>query len=125
MRASFSTSTAGALLASGIADALSAGVLLFVCLADLLPPMMTDSEWLRSQSTALQVGVAVMRVGWRCGGGPRLARAASRHEMPALDCQASLLFADTPFPFKPFVQALAFAAFYSGAAVMALIGKWL
>ena len=55
MRASFSTSTAGALLASGIADALSAGVLLFVCLVDLLPPMMTDSDWLRSQGTALQV----------------------------------------------------------------------
>ena len=56
MRASFSTSTAGALLASGIADALSAGVLLFVCLVDLLQPMMTDSEWLRSQHWVMQVG---------------------------------------------------------------------
>lgn len=56
VRASFSTSTAGALLASGIADALSAGVLLFVCLVDLLQPMMTDSEWLRSQHWVMQVG---------------------------------------------------------------------
>lgn len=54
MRASFSATAAGALLASGIADALSAGVLLFVCLVDLLPPMMTDSDWLRSQRWPMQ-----------------------------------------------------------------------
>lgn len=74
LRESVSRSAALALLASGLFDALSAGVLIYVCLVELLTPMFTDSTWLRSQR-------------WT-------------------------------------VQAAAFAALYSGAAVMALLGKW-
>lgn len=75
MRESVQPGAAGALLAAGVFDSLSAGILIYVCLVDLLTPLMTDSAWLRAQPRAL--------------------------------------------------QAAAFAALYGGAAVMALLGKWI
>lgn len=74
MRESFSSSAAGALLATGVCDSMSAGILIYVCLVDLLSPMFTDSDWLRSKA-------------WP-------------------------------------VQAASFCSLWSGAAVMALLGKW-
>ncbi|KAL4439927.1 hypothetical protein ABPG75_002928 [Micractinium tetrahymenae] len=74
MRASFNASSDAALLATGILDSLSAGILLYVVLVQLLTPMFTDSDWLHGRRWPL--------------------------------------------------QAAAFAAFYGGAAVMAVIGKW-
>lgn len=74
MRAGFNASSTSALLATGILDSLSAGVLLYVVLVQLLTPMFTDSDWLHGRCWPL--------------------------------------------------QAAAFAAFYSGAGVMAAIGKW-
>ena len=70
MREGFNANAAGALLASGILDSLSAGVLLYVALVQLLGPLMTDSAWLRAARWPLQVaafgalwgGAAVMAV---------------------------------------------------------------
>ncbi|KAL4452761.1 hypothetical protein ABPG75_008423 [Micractinium tetrahymenae] len=73
LRESLDQGTPAALLASGICDAVSAGVLLYVALVELLPAM-TASSWLRSRRWPLQVA--------------------------------------------------AFCAFYAGAGVMALLGKW-
>ncbi|EFN50937.1 hypothetical protein CHLNCDRAFT_141589 [Chlorella variabilis] len=55
VRESFNRNAAAALLASGICDALSAGILIYTVLCELITPMMTDSRWLRSQRWPLQV----------------------------------------------------------------------
>lgn len=73
-RESLAASAGLSLLASGVCDALSAGILIYVALVSMITPQFTDSEWLRRAPGA--------------------------------------------------VRGAAFAALYSGAAVMALIGKW-
>ncbi|PSC74270.1 ZIP Zinc transporter [Micractinium conductrix] len=75
VRETFDKDAGGALLAAGIADAVSAGVLIYVALCGLLTPMLTDSQWLRRQRWPL--------------------------------------------------QAAALGAVYSGAGVMALLGRWI
>ncbi|KAI3423948.1 hypothetical protein D9Q98_009782 [Chlorella vulgaris] len=54
VRESFNSNATAALLAAGICDSLSAGVLLYTVLCELVTPMMTDSPWLRSQQWPLQ-----------------------------------------------------------------------
>lgn len=71
-----------ALLAAGICDAASAGVLLYVALAELLPAM-TASSWLRSQRWPLQVCTRVCGRVWLRGGvgwGTRAGHAASTQD---------------------------------------------
>lgn len=55
MRASFNASSTSALLATGILDSLSAGILLYVVLVQLLTPMFTDNDWLHAQRWPMQV----------------------------------------------------------------------
>lgn len=74
VRESFNQNATSTLLATGILDALSTGVLLYVVLVQLITPTLTDSDWLHSRRWPMQL--------------------------------------------------LAYAAFYSGAACMAVIGKW-
>eukprot|EP00887_Chlorella_sp_A99_P002717 scaffold6.g2717.t1 len=65
---SFSRTSSSALLAEGILDALSAGILIYVVLAQLLSPLVTQSAWLHERSTpvklisflCLYAGAAVM-----------------------------------------------------------------
>jgi zinc transporter 1/2/3 len=54
VRATFDSDAGATLLAGGICDALSAGVLLYSVLCELVTPMMTDSRWLHSQRWPLQ-----------------------------------------------------------------------
>jgi zinc transporter 1/2/3 len=56
IRESFNENSTSALLATGILDSLSAGVLLYVVLVQLMAPMLTDSAWLHAQRWYLQVG---------------------------------------------------------------------
>jgi zinc transporter 1/2/3 len=74
VRGSFNQNATRSLLTTGILDSLSAGILVYVALINLINPMMTNSRWLRSQRWPMQVA--------------------------------------------------SFAAFYAGAGIMAVIGKW-
>ena len=70
VREAFNASSTAALLSVGFLDALAAGVLLYVALAQLIHPGLTDSEWLRARGWPLQAaahaalwaGAAVMAV---------------------------------------------------------------
>lgn len=68
LRESLDQGAPAARLAAGICDAVSAGVLLYVALAELLPAM-TASSWLRSRRWPLQVRLG--GTGWRASG-PRV-----------------------------------------------------
>ena len=54
MRESFNSNATGALLATGILDSLSAGVLLYVALVQLLTPELTDGAWLHRRAWWMQ-----------------------------------------------------------------------
>ncbi len=54
IRASFNANSTTTLLATGIMDCFSAGILLYVVLVQLLTPMFTDSDWVHGQRWPLQ-----------------------------------------------------------------------
>lgn len=60
VRESFNSNATGALLATGILDSLSAGVLLYVGLVQLVTPELTDGAWLHRRSWWMQASVAVV-----------------------------------------------------------------
>ena len=70
IRQGYNASDTGALLVQGIFDAVSAGILIYVVLVELITPHFTQSKWLREQRRAVKAlaflalysGVAVMAV---------------------------------------------------------------
>lgn len=55
IRESFNSNATTTLYATGIFDALSTGILLYVVLVQLLTPMLTDSDWLHSRRWPMQM----------------------------------------------------------------------
>lgn len=55
IRESFNENSTATLLASGILDSLSAGILIYVALVHLVEPLMTDSAWLHGRGWPMQV----------------------------------------------------------------------
>ena len=56
IRQTFNANAESTLLVTGTFDALSAGILLYVTLCQLVTPQLTDSEWLRGSGVGMQGG---------------------------------------------------------------------
>ncbi len=83
----------------------------------MLLPLLRCCCWLGCATQPALAGRGGQQIG-----GPALVPVAAASPNPHTSCA---LLTSTHYPHSLPAQVLAFAAFYSGAAVMALIGRWL